>query len=170
VSKETHTIIDKPDKLNAIKIILQQLVGKCCWRVSCSYGGEYILDIGPKRPSVVVGKERGEWMLCTDGTGFKITDTTKGNVIFDGIGKDTDNEEVKRQIEQAFSSILDQPITDIQVDYASLTIIATFNGQIAFEIVPTKEDDEIDLPYWSLLAGDEKRLEMGPGRILFNNL
>jgi hypothetical protein len=131
------------------------LIGKKCWKVAFSYGGQLRLHFGARIPyssPKMAGKKKGEWMFGTCGTPW-ILITPQGSVS----STDADEDELERKV----SVLENAKVTGFGISVPDHALMLTFTGQRCLYIVPTA-DDHGDVPYWELFMPDDLYIEYGP--------
>jgi len=138
--------------------IIEGIVGKRCWRVGFSYGGELRLHLGAKIPygnPKMVGQKKGEWRLGTGGTTWELF-TPKGLV--------NSKSGTEQNLEKKAKVLEGSRVANIEVSVPSNILTFTFTNKCLFRVIPGAEDDKYDLPYWKLFMPDDMLVAFGPGK------
>lgn len=136
---------------------LHDLVGKKCWKVAFTHGGELSLHFGRHLsydiPSMT-GKKKGEWHLGTRGTPWKLF-TPHGSVSSRG-----NNEEL---LEGKANALEGRKVTRINIGVPDNALTIDFGNEHQFQITPTGNSVRSSLPYWELFMPNHRLLTFGPG-------
>lgn len=133
------------------------LFGKKCWNVAFTYGGELTLHFGRHVPygvSQMAGKSKGEWMLGTRGTAWRLF--TPSGVI----SSDSGSEEC---LEGQAKVLEGRKVTNLSVTVPDNVLTLAFGTDHLFLIIPAATDDKHDLPYWELFMPAHQLVAFGPG-------
>jgi len=143
--------------LDHLKELMRPVIGELCWDVHLSYGDELRLEIGAKKSYQLFGevKYKGEWMLGSRGTAWKMTSADEI------IATSDDEPEIMKQKAHA---VVDTSIVDFDVTYPGLVLTVTFSNGIKFTILPTPEDDQYEVAYWELFM-PHALIQVGPGAV-----
>lgn len=142
--------------LQQLSKITSEVLGKICWRANLSYGDELSLHIGARIPysqKAMAGKEKGEWILGTRLTAWRI------DCASETIATSSDEPQI---IRQKVKAIENTTITTIETSYPNLALTVTFSNKCQLILIPETFDDS-NLPYWELFAPYRMLLKVEPG-------
>jgi hypothetical protein len=143
--------------LTALHSVVHELIGKKCWKVAFTYAGNLSLHFGKRRPYEhprMRGKKKGEWILGTVGTHWRLI--TPNEWIMSRRGRE------KYLVAKA-KALEGQKVTRINVSVPDYFLTIAFGQQYLFQITPTDNDARWSLPYWELLGPDHRLITFGPG-------
>jgi hypothetical protein len=141
--------------LEQLREIISGVIGEICWRASLSYGDELSLHIGARIPysqKSLAGKEKGEWILGTRGSLWKLDSVSETL---------TTSEDAPEIIRQKAHAIEGTTITSFETSYPELALTITFDNGCKLALMPSPEDD-FDLPYWEMFTPHGMILKVGP--------
>jgi hypothetical protein len=147
--------VTKATDLEQLREIANRVIGQPCWRASLSYGDELNLHIGARIPysqKSLAGKEKGEWILGTRGTPWKLDSLSETLTI---------SEDTPEVIKQKAHAIEGTTITSFETSYPELALTITFDNGCKLALMPSPEDD-FDLPYWEMFTPHGMILKVGP--------
>jgi hypothetical protein len=147
--------VTKATDLEQLREIASGIIGETCWRASLSYGDELSLHIGARVPysqNSLAGKEKGEWILGTRGTPWRL------DCVSETLATSEDAPEIIRQKVYAIEGTT---ITKLETSYPELALTVTFDNECKLTLLPSSED-EIDLPYWEIFTPYRMILKIGP--------
>lgn len=143
--------------LSVLHSTIQGLIGKKCWRVAFTYGGELALDFGrgiAYELPALAGKKRGEWRFGTRGTPWQLF--TPDGMVLSKHGTEDDLEAQAKVLEG-------RKVTGFSVSVPDNALTISFNGSYLFRVIPTIADDKHDVPYWELFMPGHRLITAGPG-------
>jgi hypothetical protein len=143
--------------LSLLHSTVQGLIGKKCWRVAFTYGGELALDLGRGIAyglPALAGKKRGEWRFGTRGTPWQLF--TPDGLILSKQGSEDELESQAKVLEG-------RKVTGFSVSVPDSALTISFNGSYLFRVTPTAADDKYGLPYWELFMPGHRLIAAGPG-------
>lgn len=153
----TLNLVRKVTKLIDIREIAEitmKVFLQICWKATLSYGDELSLHIGAKIPysqKSMAGKEKGEWIVGTRGTPWKLK--AGGETI-------VTSEEDAENIRQKIKAIENNHISWF-VPTPELGFNMGFSNGYEFILIPEIEDDSA-LPYWEMFTPEAMVLKVGP--------
>lgn len=154
----TANQVNTASDIDGIVSIVSNLVGKECWRVKYSYGGQWYLDFGQEVQGTVNPKHTlGEWQLSTCGTRFELFQ--KDHLL---TRSEEETEEEKEAIKKKMNMLIGTVVIKVEVSFPSLGLSLSFSDDLRLSIMPVPEDDEYDIPYWHVVAPGNRVLEVGP--------
>ena len=106
----------------------------------------------PYLQPIMIGKEKGEWMLGTRGSEWTLDSQGKTLVS----SRDT-----SPLIEQRIHDVEGTNITAFKIGYPELDLIITFSNKLTLHIVPSVDGDSL-LAYWELFTPGSMLLKVGP--------
>lgn len=148
--------VTKAEDLDKLREITRGILGEICWRANLSYGEELSLHIGARLPysqKSMAGQEKGEWILGTRGTAWRL-DTASETLI----SSEDDSETIRQKVH----AIEGTTITAFETRYPDLALIVNFSNGCQLRLFPNAEDD-LDLPYWELFTPARMILQVGLG-------
>lgn len=150
--------VTKSTDLEPLTEITSGALGETCWRASLSYGDELSLHIGARIPysqKSMLGKEKGEWILGTRATSWRLDSSSET------LATSEDEPEILKQKIQAIENTR---ITALSTSYPELALTVIFNNGCKLILFPRAEDNS-DLPYWEIFTPSGMVLKVGPGAI-----
>ncbi|MCL1462882.1 hypothetical protein [Argonema galeatum] len=156
----TTNLVRKVTKLTDIREIAEitmRVFLQICWKANLSYGDELSLHIGDRIPysqKSMAGKEKGEWILGTRGTTWKLK--SGGETI---ATSEEDAENIRQQI---------KAIENIHISWFVPTPELGFNMGFSngYELILMPEiEDDSGLPYWEMFTPEDMVLKVGPNSI-----
>lgn len=141
------TQLDNPEKLDFVRSVLTNLIGKTCWQVKRSYGRVLHFDLGVRvRSKPIIEREFGEWVIDTRGLSYRVTGFADEAVLFehhawDDCDDQPDDPEYYQLTGAFIDKIVGTTITDVQVNPQTLGLRIVFGNTLIFEILPTSQDE-----------------------------
>lgn len=140
------TQLDNPEKLEFLRSVLTNLIGKACWQVERSYGRVLYFDLGMRVQSRRTEREHGEWVVDTRGLSYRVTGFADEAALFehhawDDSDDQPDDPEYYQLTDAFIDKIVGTTITDVQVNPQTLGLRIVFGNTLIFEIMPTSQDE-----------------------------
>lgn len=152
-------IVDSTD-LNLLHVAIGGLIGRKCWKVAFTYGGELTLHFG-RRLSYgtpqLADEKHGEWELDTRASSW---------VLFTPSGAVSDRDGEEANLEVKLRALQGREVTRINVGVPDNVLSVEFGGQHMFQIVPkkTRIAKKDDLSDWELFMPHHQMVTFGPGK------
>jgi len=147
-------VIPLSTDLDVLKSLLAPVCGLPCIQISVAYHEVLYFDLGiPAKPSSETDKLHAPYVLCTQGTAFRIM--LNGDTFL-RVPEDWPI------AEHAIHVLRDRTVESLTVT-PEWGLRVEFSGDAALLIEPTPEDNEFDWPNWSLYrASDNLIIQFGP--------
>ena len=134
--------------------ILQDMVGKKCWKAVFAYGDDLHLHIGARIPYEIpnMAGKKGSWVLRTCGTSWVLV-TPHGSISSQG----------GQQLKDKIKVLENSPVTGFGLSVPDGVFSLTFGNNCRLLITPTANDRKAGLPYWELFTPARRFIAFGPG-------
>lgn len=136
----------------------EQLVGYRCWNITRGYGGSYNFDFG--KAIQFESNTIGEVFIRTHGTQFAVFNSS-GFLLDKDISISDEPADIDK-IKTILSVLINNEVLQVTVDQDTLNIQISFSSLNTLKIMPSKDDDEFDEPYWSITFVENYTLFIGP--------
>jgi hypothetical protein len=143
-----------------LHVHVQGLIGRKCWKIAFTYGGELSLHFGRRlayHNPKMVGKRRGEWRLDTRATAWTAF-TPRGTIS----SKERD-QKGEKAVEAKLQELEGRKVTNISVSVPDNVLTIEFGQDDLFRVTPTRTSAGSDLAYWRLFMPEHKQVTFGPG-------
>jgi hypothetical protein len=141
---------------------LRGLVGQECWEAQERYPGDFVLELGERRPMFsatvirrvadLVRSKKGEWRIFTSVSDWSLVENS---VRIARYGSS------ERRLNAARSALSGKKVKSISVRPEDLGLAVTFPPDTILYIVPRPDTD---LSSWEVARPDGSVLVVGPGR------
>lgn len=156
--------INSADDIIPIQSIIQQLVGKLCWRVKQSYGDELVLQIGDTAPDPLPERTHsiaGHFRVCTRGTDYTIYKGAETWVNLDSVLDESpvESDAIMKWMTHILSGL---HVLASEVTYPDLALIITFENDISLVVRHDKSKPSYYVADWEIVMWDSGKLSVGP--------
>lgn len=159
--------VASPEDLVALNEVLDQIVGKTCWRADI-VNNLLNLDIGEMVPydddSLQKGRFHGEWELSIIYSGWEIVQHSM--ILMASSSDYVTDEGVPEEVLKKVKAIEGSQIAGYQVDYTDLSLELAFTGGYKLMVYPGMNGNQSDA-FWELFTPSHMVLDAGPGETYF---
>ena len=143
--------------IEPLRVRVQPLVGKICWRARLAYADELKLDFGQRlayEHPRLKGSTYGSWVLGSRGTKWRLM--VAGQLI--------SSRSKRSRIEQALLALGGGTVDAVTVGYRQLGLCIQFDAARTLTIQHESGRPTFELPYWEMFAPGGTCIQAGPGR------
>ena len=155
---DAKTVKAKSTDLGKLNPIIHGLIGRKCWKLAFTYGGELTLHFGRQisyNHPVMSGKKTGQWRLGTRATACAVF-SPQGSIS----SKERATEEV---LEEKLKVLEGRKVTKINVSVPDNILTIAFGNDHLFQVIPTISDAKDTMSYWELFMPNHTVVTFGPG-------